>query len=127
MERQQLEHHDRRLEALRVKLNGISQNGGAEGALADALDVVVTAVKDLIGDRLVAGEHAHAVSELIKRPGEPRMALGDDYHGAADKYNGPGSKVESGGKISEEMADEMREQQKREQLGAIAKEPDPRD
>lgn len=129
MEREQLERCQATLRGLRDSINTTLRNGGTPDPqyVLGFVDSVAGVVLELIDDAIVKGEHAHAVAEIIKRPGEPRMALAEaeSMHSPTSGY--PGSKVEPGGKMSEEQDAAELAAQRRSVLDKLAKEPDSRD
>lgn len=77
MEREQLEQHQATLRGLRDTIGSMLRSGGDVDSrfVIELVESVAAVLNDLIDEQLVAGEHAAAVAEMIKRPGEPRMTL----------------------------------------------------
>lgn len=89
MEREKLEQHRETIRGMRDSIAGRTFAEGSTmdvSVLAAACDSLAEIVGELVEERIVAGEHAAAVAEMIKRPGEPRMTLDQ------------GSQVERGGR-----------------------------
>jgi hypothetical protein len=95
MEREQLEAHKTTLAAYRSSLKAIigsEPTGTPLFELAHATDAIAAVAQDLIADQLRAGEHAAAVSKMLKREGAPAVGLNSGY-----PYREPGSQVERSG------------------------------
>lgn len=61
------------------------------GAIASVILSLTDILLDLINAQLVAGEHAAAVAEMIKRPGEQRMTLGSEVEQSGPRVIKTGS------------------------------------
>jgi len=89
MEREKLEGHQATLRGLRDTIGTMQQSGSPPplGDVVDLIDALAGIVGDFISEQIVAGEHAHAVAELIKRSGgrvEQADTLGGPWEPVVD-------------------------------------------
>ena len=79
MERQQLEAAKATLRTLRDRLVAMPADATDESysRLAESIDDLAGVVAALIEDRIVAGEHAHAVDQMIRAGGPVRHDVGE--------------------------------------------------
>lgn len=131
MDRAQLEGHQATLRGLRDTIAGMA-NGTAPFdtvALTGCVVDLACILADFIDERIVAGEHAHAVDELIKRPGACEQAdnLGGPWENVPADQTPTKRFVREHGRLRAQKVDEQTKGHDRRPEKVAPGELDPRD